>query len=38
MDQSLPSSVIYTQGTPSFAKRSLFSTVMQTEMFNTLDL
>jgi hypothetical protein len=37
MGQSLPPSVICTQGTPSFAKRSPFFTVMQTEMFNTLD-
>lgn len=38
MGQSLPPSVIYTQDTPSFAKRPPFFTVMQTEMFNTLDL
>jgi hypothetical protein len=38
MGQSLPLSVIYTQGTPSFAKQSPFFTVIQTGMFNTLDL
>jgi hypothetical protein len=38
MGRSLPLSVIYAQGAPSFAKRSSFFTVMETEMFNTLDL
>ena len=37
MGRSLPLSVIYTRGTPSFAKRSPFFTVMQAEMSNTLD-
>jgi len=38
MDRSLPLTAIYTQGAPTFARRSLFFTVMQTEKFSTLDL
>lgn len=38
MGSSLPLTVIYTHATRNFAKGSPFFTLMQTEMFNTLDL